>query len=81
MWERYKYYRNYKNYMKTTTIALRQDLKEELQEFGQKGETYSDILFRLLKSAKERQLQDMLMDDSGTIPIEKAIIDAKRKWQ
>ncbi len=67
--------------METTTIALPKKLQEELKEFGNKGESYSEILERLLKSAKERQLQDLLMDEKDTIPIEEALSEAKKKWQ
>ena len=66
--------------MENTTIAIPVVLKEEIQEFGSKGEKYSDILVRLLKSAKERQLQDFLMDETGTISIEKAMAEAEKKW-
>ena len=37
--------------------SLNKDLKEQIQEFGSKGETYSEIITRLIKSAKERLLQ------------------------
>ena len=49
--------------MENTTIAIPVDLREQIQEFGFKGEKYSEIILRLLKSAKERQLQDLLMDE------------------
>ena len=66
--------------MENTTIALPKNLKEQMQEFGSKGETYSEIIVRLIKSAKDRQLQDLLMDETGCIPIEEAIKEAERKW-
>ncbi len=50
-----------------TTIVLPNKVKERMKEFGAKGEPYSDILLRLLKSAEERQLQDLLMDEEDTI--------------
>lgn len=64
-----------------TTIAISKEVKEDLQEFGQKGETYSTVIERLIKSAKERQLQELLMDEKDTIPIEVALARAKKKWQ
>ncbi len=67
--------------MGNTTIAIPVDLKEQIQEFGFKGERYSDILLRLLKSAKQRQLHDLLMNEEDTISIEKALSNAKKKWQ
>lgn len=66
--------------MENTTIAIPVDLKEQIQEFGFKGERYSDILLRLLKSAKQRQLHDLLMNEEGFVPIEEAIKEAEKKW-
>ena len=66
--------------MENTTIAIPFDLKNQIQEFGFKGEKYSDILLRLLKSAKERQLHDLLMDEIDTISIGEALAKAKKRW-
>lgn len=66
--------------MDHTTIAIRKDLKEQIMEFATKKESYSDIIERLLKSAKERQLHDILMSEEGTISIEDALKDAKKRW-
>lgn len=66
--------------METTTIAISKNVKESIMEFGNKGETYSDIIQRLLKSARERQLHDLLMNSEGCIPIEEAIKEAKKRW-
>ena len=63
-----------------TTIAITTDVKKEITEFGNKGETYSEILERLIKSARQRQLHDLLMSEEGTISIEKAIEEADKKW-
>jgi predicted CopG family antitoxin len=67
--------------METTTIALRKDVKDKVVELGNKGETYSDIILRLIESAKKRQLQDLLMDEKDTVPIEEALERAKKKWR
>ena len=64
-----------------TTIAIRKETKESIIELGSKGETFNDILERILKSAKERQLHDLLMSEEGTIPIEEAIERSKKRWQ
>ncbi len=66
--------------MEQTTIALPKPLKQEIGEFGFKGEKYSDILVRLLKSAKERQLQELLMDETNTISIGEARERLNKKW-
>lgn len=64
-----------------TTISISEEIRSELKEFGNKGETYEDILRKLLKSAKERQLQELLMDDRNCIPIQDAIEEAKKRWR
>ncbi|MFH0875929.1 MAG: hypothetical protein V1859_08375 [archaeon] len=65
----------------TTTIAVSNIVKEQLKEYGSKGETYDQILARLLKSAKERQFNELLMDTSDCIGIDTAIEKAKKQWQ
>ena len=55
-----------------TTIAISNNIRDELKEFGMKGETYNIVIERLLKSAKERQLQELLMDESECITISEA---------
>jgi hypothetical protein len=67
--------------MENTTIAIPVELKEQIQEFGFKGEKYSEIILRLLKSAKERQLHDLLMDETDTISIDVALDKAKKRWR
>lgn len=64
-----------------TTISIKKDLKKRISEFGTKEETFSDILERLLKSAKQRLLHDVLMSEDNCVTIEKAIAEAKKKWQ
>ena len=41
---------------------------------------YSEIIARLIKSAKERQLQDLLMDETDTISIDEARRELDKKW-
>ena len=67
--------------METTTIALTKEAKERIAEFGNKGETYLDIILRLIESAKERQLHDLLMSEENTISIDEALSNAKKRWQ
>lgn len=77
----FKSYNYYNNYMETTTIALRKDVREKIVEFGNKGETYPDIILRLIESAKQRQLQDLLMSEENTSTIDEALFRAKKRWQ
>jgi len=65
---------------KITTIAIPMKVKEEIQEYGMKGESYSDIIERLLKSAHERLLGDVLMNEEGCVTIEEALAEAKKRW-
>lgn len=55
-----------------TTIAISTDIRDQIKEFGNKGETYDQILARLIKSAQERQLQDLLMDTGNCVTVEQA---------
>jgi predicted CopG family antitoxin len=66
--------------MAHTTIAIKPETKEKIMEFGMKGETFNEILERILKSARERQLHDLLMNSDNTISIEEAIRRAKKEW-
>ena len=67
--------------METTTIAITREVKDKMQEFGNKGETYTEIIVRLIESAKQRQLHDLLMNEEDTISIEEALSNAKKRWQ
>jgi len=64
-----------------TTIAISLEIRDQIKEFGNKGETYDDILAKLLSSAKERQLQELLMDTSNCITAKDALERAQKKWQ
>lgn len=65
---------------KNTTIAIPMSVKEGIQEYGLKGESYAEILERLLKSARERMLRDVLMDETNCVSIEQALADAEKRW-
>ncbi len=64
-----------------TTISISTETREKIKEFGSKGDTYTDILEKLYQSAKERQLQDLLMDESNCVPIKDALKRAKKRWR
>lgn len=67
--------------METTTIAITREVRDKVMEFGNKGETYSSIIMRLIESARKRQIQDLLMDEEGTVTIDEAVADAKKRWR
>jgi predicted CopG family antitoxin len=66
--------------MENTTIAISRVVKDKISEFGNKGESFSDILERLLISAEQRLLDDILMSREGCVTIEEAIREAREKW-
>ena len=66
--------------MDKTTISITKDIKEKIKEFGNKGESYTEILSKLYKSAVQRQFQDFLFNEKGFISIEEAISEAEKKW-
>tara|TARA_B100000315_G_C14082374_1_gene365450 strand:+ start:45 stop:248 length:204 start_codon:yes stop_codon:yes gene_type:complete len=63
-----------------TTIQLTQETKEQIQSFGQKGETYEDILKRLYEIAKQNQLREFLLSSKNTISLEEARKRHKKRW-
>ena len=65
----------------TTTLSVTEDIREKIKEFGSKGETYSDILARLIEAAQEQQLRALLMDTKGTSPVREALARARKRWQ
>lgn len=65
--------------MENTTIAISNEIKDQIKEFGNKGETYSQILAKLIASAKKRQLQDLLMNEENTTSIDEAIQNSKKR--
>lgn len=66
--------------MAHTTIAITNEIKDKLREFGNKGETYSEILARILESARKRQLHDLLMNEEGTVSIGEARKRLDKRW-
>jgi predicted CopG family antitoxin len=64
-----------------TTIAISTEIRDQIKEFGTKGETYDEILVKLLNNAKERQLQDLLMNTEDCMTVDEAIKKAKKQWQ
>ena len=65
--------------MELTTISIEKSTRDKLNEFKMSGETFNDLLLRLYKSASERQLQEILMDNSNTVSIDEAIEWTKRQ--
>ncbi len=58
---------------KTTTISLSRETKELLQEFGQKGETYDEIVRRLIERASIKELDERwnrILKEEKFIPLD-----------
>ena len=66
--------------MKITTIQLSKETKDKISSFGNKGESYEEILKRIYSLAVKEQLKNFLMSNEGFIPIEEAIKEADKKW-
>ena len=48
----YGRYNNYSDYMETTTIQVDSKVRDLLRSFGRKGETYNDIILKLIERAR-----------------------------
>lgn len=64
-----------------TTICITTELRNKIKEFGHKGETYTDILKRIVKTVEEVQLERLLLDTTGCTPIKEALERSKKRWQ
>ena len=45
-----------------TTIQIDKETREHLKKFGHKGETYDDIIERLMDYCEELNLEEMIQD-------------------
>lgn len=64
-----------------TTIAISTQVRDQIKEFGHKGESYDEILQRMLDAVKDRQLQVLLMDTKNCVTIDEAIAESRKKWR
>ena len=62
----------------TTTIAISESVREQIKEYGHKGETYDQILTRIIESANNYALEKLLMDDTNCLTIDQARAKLKR---
>ncbi|MEE9601619.1 MAG: hypothetical protein V3W22_07990 [Thermoplasmata archaeon] len=56
-----------------TTISVRRETKELLKEFGKKGDTYDQIIRRLVEQASMRELNrrwNRILEEEKFIPLE-----------
>ena len=66
--------------MEDTSIVVKADIKEMIREFGNEGESYSDIILKLISCARERQFYDLLMNEEDSVSIDLALENAKKQW-
>jgi predicted CopG family antitoxin len=58
-----------------TTILISKKARENIKEFGKKGETYNDIINKMYKELKLKQSIDVLMNTEGYLTVKEA-----REW-
>lgn len=63
-----------------STIQLSKETKELIGTFGNKEDTYEDIIKRMYSMAVKEQLRQFLMSSEGTITIEEARERLSKKW-
>lgn len=66
--------------MEVTTIQLSKETKNKIASFGNKGESYDEIVQRIYSLAVKEQIRNFLMSDEGFVPIEDAIKEADKRW-
>jgi len=77
---RFKYYGNYRNHNMLTTIQISKETKHLIGTFGIKEDTYEDIIKKMYSLAVKEQLREFLLSSEDTIPINEAILRAKKEW-
>ena len=55
-----------------TTILISKKARENIKEFGKKGETYNDIINKMYKELKLKQSIDVLMNTEGYLTVKEA---------
>lgn len=65
---------------KITTIQLSEELKKKIASFGNKSETYEQILERLYQLAFRENLREFMMSSEGFISLDDFEKEVKKKW-
>ena len=66
----YNHYSHYSDSMETTTIQVDTNIRDMLRSFGRKGETYNEIISKLIERARYAEF----MDESYSI------LDTEENW-
>ena len=59
--------------MTTTTVALTHETKELLRQLGEKGESYDDVINKLIKEASWKKLDarwNKILEENEFIPLD-----------
>ncbi|MEK6824067.1 MAG: hypothetical protein AABY06_03460 [Nanoarchaeota archaeon] len=66
--------------METTTIQLSNEMKKKIASFGNKGETYEQILERIYQFAFRENLRKFMMSSEGFVSLDEFEKEVKKKW-
>ncbi|MBI2004044.1 hypothetical protein HYS72_01115, partial [Candidatus Pacearchaeota archaeon] len=66
--------------MGITTIQLSNEMKKKISAFGNKGETYEQILERMYALAFRENLRKFMMSSEGFISLDEFEKEVKKKW-
>lgn len=64
-----------------TTISISTELKEKLKNLGRAGDSYEDVISKMYELTRKNLLVSYLYDNSGSVSIDEAVKEAKKKWQ
>ena len=70
--EKFKYYGHYSQYRMNTTIQISKETKNLIGSFGNKEDTYEEIIKRMYDLAVKEQLHQFLMSSNETLTLEEA---------
>ena len=64
----------------TTTIQISRETKSLISTFGNKEDTYDDIVKRLYDLAVKEQLREFLLSSKNCISLDEARKELEKKW-
>ena len=64
-----------------STIQISNETKKLISSFGNKEDTYEDIIKRIYKLAVREQLKEFLMSSENTVSLKEARELHKKRWQ
>lgn len=59
--------------MSKTTIQIKKETKQQLRQFGRKGETYDDVIHKLMEIAKRTKFyedMDRILETEEFVPLD-----------